>query len=73
MGLTYAEADRVAKAVPNELNISLERAVETSPQLRELIAGDERVDKLIGIAKQLEGVRATRRRTRPGSSSPASH
>ena len=56
MGLTYAEADRVAKAVPNELNISLERAVETSPQLRELIAGDERVDKLIGIAKQLEGV-----------------
>ena len=31
LGLTYAEADRVAKAVPNELNISLERAVETSP------------------------------------------
>ncbi|HEY7463432.1 MAG TPA: DNA polymerase III subunit alpha, partial [Candidatus Limnocylindria bacterium] len=56
MGLTYAEADRVAKAVPNELNISLDRAVETSPQLRELIAADERVDKLIGIAKQLEGL-----------------
>ena len=56
MGLTYAEADRVAKAVPNELNISLDRAVETSPQLRELMAGDERVDKLIGVAKQLEGV-----------------
>jgi len=56
MGLTYAEADRVAKAVPNELNISLDRAVETSPPLRELMAGDERVDKLIGIAKQLEGV-----------------
>ena len=56
MGLTYAEADRVAKAVPNELNISLERAVETSPQLRELMAGDERVDRLIGAARQLEGV-----------------
>jgi DNA polymerase-3 subunit alpha len=56
MGLTYAEADRVAKAVPNELSISLERAVDTSPQLRELIAGDDRVDRLIGIAKQLEGV-----------------
>ena len=56
MGLTYAEADRVAKAVPNELNISLTRAVETSPPLRELMAGDDRVDKLIGIAKQLEGV-----------------
>jgi len=56
MGLTYAEADRVAKAVPNELNISLDRAVETSSQLRELIAGDDRVDRLIGIAKQLEGV-----------------
>ena len=56
MGLTYAEADRVAKAVPMELNITLDRAVETSPQLRELIAGDERVDKLIGVARQLEGV-----------------
>ncbi|HET9878605.1 MAG TPA: DNA polymerase III subunit alpha [Candidatus Limnocylindria bacterium] len=56
MGLTYAEADRVAKAVPNELNISLDRAVETSPPLRELMAGDERVEKLIGIAKQVEGV-----------------
>ncbi len=56
MSLTYAEADRVAKAVPNELNISLERAIETSPQLRELIAGDDRVDRLITIAKQLEGV-----------------
>ncbi|HET7685483.1 MAG TPA: DNA polymerase III subunit alpha, partial [Candidatus Limnocylindria bacterium] len=56
MGLTYAEADRVAKAVPNELNISLDRAVETSPPLRELMQADERVDKLIGIAKQLEGV-----------------
>ncbi|MGI8830308.1 MAG: DNA polymerase III subunit alpha, partial [Candidatus Limnocylindria bacterium] len=56
MGLTYAEADRVAKAVPLELNISLDRAVETSPVLRELMAGDDRVDKLIGIAKQLEGV-----------------
>jgi len=56
MSLTYAEADRVAKAVPNELNISLDRAIETSPQLRELIAGDDRVDKLITVAKQLEGV-----------------
>ncbi len=56
MGLTYAEADRVAKSVPNELNISLERAVETSPPLREMIAGDQRVEKLIGVAKQLEGV-----------------
>ncbi|MGH2385251.1 MAG: DNA polymerase III subunit alpha, partial [Candidatus Limnocylindria bacterium] len=56
MSLTYAEADRVAKAVPNELNISLARAVETSPALRELMAGDDRVDRLIGIAKQLEGV-----------------
>jgi DNA polymerase-3 subunit alpha len=56
MGLTYAEADRVAKAVPNELNISLERAVETSPTLREQMAADDRVDRLIGIARQLEGV-----------------
>ena len=41
---------------PTSSNISLARAVETSPPLRELMAGDDRVDKLIGIAKQLEGV-----------------
>jgi DNA polymerase-3 subunit alpha len=56
MGLTYGEADRVAKAVPNELNISLDRAIETSPQLRELIGADDRVRRLMGVAKQLEGV-----------------
>jgi DNA polymerase-3 subunit alpha len=56
MGLTYAETDRVAKAVPNELNISLDRAIETSPQLRELMAGDDRVDRLLSAAHQLEGI-----------------
>jgi DNA polymerase-3 subunit alpha len=56
MGLTYAEVDRVAKAVPEELNISLERAVEVSPVLRELMAGDDRVERLIAVARQLEGV-----------------
>jgi DNA polymerase-3 subunit alpha len=56
MGLTYAEADRVAKAVPSELNISLDRAVETSPQLRALMETDDRIDRLIGISKQVEGI-----------------
>ena len=60
MGLTYAEADRVAKAVPNELNITLERAVDNSPPLRELMAGDERVDKLIGDREAARGRGAAR-------------
>jgi DNA polymerase-3 subunit alpha len=56
LGHTYGEVDRIAKAVPNQLGIKLEEALEISPQLRELHDGDPNVGRIIGFARQLEGV-----------------
>ncbi len=56
MGLGYGEVDRIAKAVPNQLGIRLEEALEISPPLREMAESDPQIGRLIDIAKQLEGV-----------------
>ncbi|HEX8941036.1 MAG TPA: DNA polymerase III subunit alpha, partial [Candidatus Limnocylindrales bacterium] len=56
LGLSYGEVDRIAKAVPNQLGIKLDEALEVSPQLREQYEGDGQVRRLVDLAKQLEGV-----------------
>ncbi len=56
LNFSYAETDVVAKAVPNELHITLEKALELSPQLKAMYDEDERVRKLIDTAKSLEGM-----------------
>ena len=56
LGHSYGDVDRIAKAVPNQLGIKLEEAIEISPQLREMVETDEGVRKVIEFAKQLEGV-----------------
>jgi len=56
LGLGYGEVDRIAKAVPNQLGIKLDEALDTSPELRGMYEGDAQVKKLIDVAKQLEGV-----------------
>ncbi len=56
LDFTYAETDVVAKLVPNTLHITLEEALRTSPQLKEMYDNDERVRTLIDTAKALEGM-----------------
>ena len=56
LGFGYGEVDRIAKAVPNQLGIKLDEALATSPDLRAQVDADPRVDRLIGLAKQVEGV-----------------
>jgi DNA polymerase III subunit alpha len=56
LGHSYSDVDRVAKAVPNQLGIRLDEALELSPQLREMHDGDPGVARIIGFARQLEGV-----------------
>jgi DNA polymerase-3 subunit alpha len=56
MEMTYAEVDKIAKMVPNELHITLEKAIEQNPELKGLIQGDPRVKDLIDAAKRLEGL-----------------
>jgi len=56
LGHGYGEVDRIAKAVPNQLGIRLDEALEVSPQLRELHDSDPSVKRIVDFARQLEGV-----------------
>lgn len=56
MDLPYSFADSLAKMVPNELNITLDRALQINPEFRELYAKDEQVHDLIDMCKRLEGL-----------------
>jgi DNA polymerase III subunit alpha len=56
LGHSYGEVDRIAKAVPNQLGIRLDEAIETSPELRGLVEGDPAVKRITDFARQLEGV-----------------
>ncbi|MBM4407344.1 MAG: DNA polymerase III subunit alpha, partial [Chloroflexi bacterium] len=56
LGLGYGEVDRIAKAVPNQLGIRLEEALEISPELKERHANEPEVKRVLDFARQLEGV-----------------
>ena len=54
--MPYADADKVAKLVPNQLNITLQQALDTEQQLRDLVDTDAKVKELMCIAQSLEGL-----------------
>ncbi|HEU4684325.1 MAG TPA: DNA polymerase III subunit alpha [Nitrospira sp.] len=54
--MPYAEADKVAKLVPNQLNITLQQALDLEPRLRELVETDPKVKELMTVAQSLEGL-----------------
>jgi DNA polymerase-3 subunit alpha len=56
MDIPYADADRVAKAVPPALDMTLEKALVESPALKEMEQKDERVRELLAVARRLEGM-----------------
>jgi DNA polymerase-3 subunit alpha len=56
LGLSYAEADRIAKLVPAfPLNITLDESLERAPELAQLVKRDSRVEELWRVARTLEG------------------
>jgi DNA polymerase-3 subunit alpha len=56
MDIPYADADKVAKAVPAALDMTLEKALEQNPVLKEMEQKDERVRDLLVVARRLEGM-----------------
>ena len=56
LGHSYGEVDRIAKAVPNQLGIRLDEAIETSVELRGMVEGDPAVKRITDFARHLEGV-----------------
>jgi len=56
MNFPYSEADRIAKLVPNDLNITLAAALEQEHELRDLYRNEPRVTQLIDTSMVLEGL-----------------
>ncbi len=56
MGLPYAAADRIAKMIPNELNITLDSAVEKNPELKRAVVTEPQTKQLFEFGKILEGL-----------------
>ncbi|MCJ7777124.1 MAG: DNA polymerase III subunit alpha, partial [Sedimentisphaerales bacterium] len=56
LGVPLAEADRLAKLVPFSLDMTLDKALETEPQLKEAYQQNEQTRKVIDICKKLEGL-----------------
>ena len=56
LDLPYSEADEIAKMIPKELNITLDRAISMNPDLKTRYEEDEKVHYLIDMAKRLEGL-----------------
>ncbi len=56
MGLSYGEADRIAKMVPNELNITLASAAEKNPDLKMALESEAQTRQLWDYATVLEGL-----------------
>ena len=52
----YADADKLAKMIPNELHITIKKALEQNKELNDLYENDGEVHKLLTIAMGLEGM-----------------
>ncbi len=55
LDIPYADVDKIAKLVPNKLNITLKEAMEQEPKLREIAKKEPRMAELMEIALALEG------------------
>ncbi len=56
MDIPYGDVDRLAKLVPNQLNIELADALKQSAQMRSHVEGDDRLRELMSVALRLEGM-----------------
>ncbi|MCM1154728.1 MAG: DNA polymerase III subunit alpha [Roseburia sp.] len=56
MDLPYAYVDSIAKMVPKELNITIDKALEMNPEFKKLYMEDEQVHDLIDMSRRLEGL-----------------
>ena len=56
LDFSYAEADKLAKMIPNDLHITIKKAMEVNRELNDIYESDERVKELLDIAMGLEGL-----------------
>lgn len=55
-GLTFQEGDRISKLIPDEMKMTIQKALAAEPELADLYRNDATVTKLIDISQRLEGL-----------------
>ena len=56
MGVSYADADKIAKCIPAGLNVTIDKALEESAELRNMCDEDFTVKSVINTARKIEGM-----------------
>ena len=55
LAMPYADVDSIARLVPYRLNMTLDQAMEESPELKEVYGADDAIKRLVDTARSLEG------------------
>ena len=56
LGMTFAETDRIAKLIPADPKMTIDKAMAQAPELSDLYADDQQVKTLLDTARRLEGL-----------------
>lgn len=56
LDISLPETDKIAKMIPNELHITIKKAIEQNIELKNLYENDERIKKLLDVSMALEGM-----------------
>ena len=56
LNISYGDVDRIAKMIPNVLNIKLDEAIKREPRLQEEMNNNPRIKKLLELSRALEGL-----------------
>ncbi|MCD6152307.1 MAG: DNA polymerase III subunit alpha [Syntrophobacterales bacterium] len=56
LNISYGEVDKIAKMIPNILNISLDEAIKREPRLREEEKKSDKIKRLLSLSRSLEGL-----------------
>lgn len=56
LNVSYADTDAIAKAIPFSLHMTLDKALETSPDLKAMYESNEQTKKVIDMARAIEGM-----------------
>ena len=56
LGLSFGETDKIAKLVPDDLKMTIDKALDQEPELKQLAASEAKVAHLLEISRRLEGL-----------------
>ena len=56
LNMKFSDVSKIVKYIPNELKITIDKALESSKELKKLYADDEKIKKMIDLSRKLEGL-----------------